>query len=88
MGAVLWSAVLHAVLHSTQPLQPLQLLCETQVALCSLQSLMKTICNSWSAAGFILLQPSSSLLAMEASYILGGELEGPQVPVAPGASNP
>ena len=24
MGAVLWSVVLHAVLHSTQPLQPLQ----------------------------------------------------------------
>ena len=24
MGAVLWSAVLHASLHSTQPLQPLQ----------------------------------------------------------------
>ena len=24
MGAVLWSAVLHAALHSTQPLQPLQ----------------------------------------------------------------
>ena len=23
MGAVLWSAVLHAILHSTQPLQPL-----------------------------------------------------------------
>ena len=25
MGAVLWSAALHAALHSTQPLQPLHL---------------------------------------------------------------
>ena len=27
MGAVLWSAVLHAALHSTHPLQPLQMWC-------------------------------------------------------------
>ena len=30
MGAVLWSAVLHAVLHSTQLLQPLQMVHEIQ----------------------------------------------------------
>ena len=62
-------------------------LCETQVELCSLRSLMKTTHKSWSAACFTLLQPSGSLLAMRASKVLDGELEGPQIPLAPGASD-
>ena len=49
---------------------------------------MKTVCKSWSAAWFTLLLPSSSLLAMGASDMLDGELEGPQTPLAPGASDP
>ena len=31
MGAVLWSAVLHAALYSTQPLQPLHAECQVQL---------------------------------------------------------
>ena len=49
------------------------LLCETQIELCSLRFLMKTICKLQSAAWFTLLQPSGSLLAMGASDVLNGE---------------
>ena len=48
-------------------------LCETQVELCSLHSLLKTIYKSQSAAWFTLLQTSGSLLAMGASDMLDGE---------------
>ena len=49
---------------------------------------MKTIYKLQSAACFILLQPSSRLLAMGGSDVLDGELEGPWTPLVPGASDP
>ena len=57
-------------------------LCEIQVELCFLRSLMKNVCKSQSAAWFTLLQPSGSLLAMGASDVLDGEQEGPRTPLA------
>ena len=49
---------------------------------------MKIVHKSWSAEWYTLLQQSVSLLAMGASDMLDGELEGLQTPLAPGASDP
>ena len=43
MGAVLWSVVLHAALHNTQPLQPLHFNSPMHIELVGLDSICKEI---------------------------------------------